>query len=219
MLLGSRYVYGFVGPKGGGKSYNLDKSRELSKKVFGEQVEFLSVDFSDPIRKFILEIFGINERWCDLNSADYSIWKENLLPDVSFPTENECTGRTLSHLTGRDLLMNVGEVMKRYSSPNVWCGKAYRDLFMHWHKLSEEKQKTAIVVFGSVRFKSEFNCLLDFAHLTKRKVRLIYFDYNPSIAERFMSNIHPSEAFAYSLRGRGYKHCQVVDEKDYCLLP
>ena len=79
----SGQIYGFVGPSGGGKTYQLNK---LMNSSFEEERVFISSDFSDGIRDTLLKIFG-EGGIIDPASRSYMRWKD-CKQGIILPTDN-----------------------------------------------------------------------------------------------------------------------------------
>ncbi len=197
-------IYGFIGPKQGGKSYRLN---ELLKHSDAENRKCLQGDFSDGIRQTVLSIFGITEGSVNLLSPWYSSWKDADL-QYSVPVGDNIVSGTIK---GRDILKNTGEYIKTLAGGSVWARWTAQDI-LRKHSLlsSDEERNRCTIALGSVRFPIEVNVIFTIAEILNKEVELLFCNYHN---EKFCPNVHISEELAHSLIFKGYKDGDIVTDE------
>ena len=71
---GDGIIYGYVGVIGSGKSYNMER---LSTRCRVEGRPLVIGDFSEGIRRFLMELFTGESFSINVNSEVYQKWKAN----------------------------------------------------------------------------------------------------------------------------------------------
>lgn len=196
-------VLGFVGPMGGGKTYQLESAKTLSNT---EGRIFITGDFSDGIRASVLKIFGVEGAVLEPSDENYLEWKR-LNTRVSLPT-NEMYLEEFS-VCNRDLLKNVGEYFKKLAGADVWARWTENDVHRKYYNLPELEREKSNVAFGSIRFAVEANVVFNIANITGKELKILFCNYNQT---KFNSNVHISESLAHQLIFKGYKHGDDVTE-------
>lgn len=192
-------IYGFIGPIGGGKTFQLESLRQRNEKIL---CPFITSDFSDGIRSSVLNIFGVNDKGAVLEPSDerYSQWKESTSV-IHFPTDSKEWAEYCFH--NRDLLKNVGEYFKKLAGENVWARWTLSEICkQYWSLPNDNRKRECDIAFGSVRFKVEAEAVFNAAAMLEKQVKLIFcnfheVDYNP--------DVHVSESLAHELISLGYE--------------
>ena len=189
-------IYGFIGPAKGGKTYQLNRLQNL---VMSEERDFIKSDFSDGIRKTILNILGYTKCDVDLLSPCYSQWKE-MEQKITIPIEDSLVTRDIK---GREILKNVGEYLKTLAGEDVWARWTGNDICrQYWNLENDSKRRDCVIAFGSVRFGVEVNTVFTIAKLLNKKVELRFCNYQNV---KFDPNVHISESLGHQLILRGHK--------------
>ena len=189
-------IYGFIGPAKGGKTYQLNRLQNL---VMSEERDFIKSDFSDGIRKTILNILGYTKCDVDLLSPCYSQWKE-MEQKITIPIEDSLVTR---YIKGREILKNVGEYLKTLAGEDVWARWTGNDICrQYWNLENDSKRKDCVIAFRSVRFGIEVNTVLTIAKLLNKEVELRFCNYQNV---KFDPNVHISESLGHQLILRGHK--------------
>ena len=189
-------IYGFIGPAKGGKTYQLNRLQNL---VMSEERDFIKSDFSDGIRKTILNILGYTKCDVDLLSPCYSQWKE-MEQKITIPIEDSLVTRDIK---GREILKNVGEYLKTLAGEDVWARWTGNDICrQYWNLENDSKRKDCVIAFRSVRFGIEVNTVLTIAKLLNKEVELRFCNYQNV---KFDPNVHISESLGHQLILRGHK--------------
>jgi len=144
----------YIGYDGSGKTTAANNVLD----VMG--ADFKLVSFSEPIRKQAFSIFGETPK-------DYRKWKDTYHPHIN--------------MTGRELLVEVGEGEKENFGKNVWADIAYEDI------ISKMKDLYNIVI-PDCRFKQEAVACVDAADEFGYGVDFIWRgyrskDYDPKPSE------------------------------------
>lgn len=192
-------LYGFVGPKGGGKSYY---QHEMEHRFKSDGSAIISADFSDGIRQMILNIFGLPSSHIDIDSTYYAAWK-NTEMNIKLPIDDSLVE---TKVTGRDLLTNVGESMKTLLRKNdIWARYTINDIYRQYLDLSADELNRFNILVGSIRFKNELQGVLSTANLLSEitNVSIIFCNYNN---EKYNPNVHSSEKLAHKLIKQGFHH-------------
>ena len=192
--MNSGKVYGFVGPIGGGKTYQLNK---LMNSSIEEERVFISSDFSDGIRDTLLKVFG-EGGVIDPASEFYMTWK-NYQQAIVLPTIN------LHYVcfNGRDLLKNIGEELKKLAGEDVWARWSGNDVSKKYFSIADpERQNTANVAFGSIRYPYEAEMVFSVAKIMGKDVKIIFCNHNEA---EFNPDTHSSEILAHQMILRGCK--------------
>lgn len=199
--MNSGRVYGFVGPIGGGKTYQLNKLMDSS---LNEERVFISSDFSDGIRNTLLKVFG-EGGVIDPASEFYARWKD-CEQGIILPTDNH----NHVYFKGRDLLKNIGEELKKLAGDGVWARWTGNDVSRKYFSITDPKQQnTANVAFGSIRYSYEAEMVFSVAKIIGKGVKIIFCNYNES---EFNPDTHSSEILAHQMISRGCKHCDDITE-------
>lgn len=199
--MNSGKVYGFVGPIGGGKTYRLNKL--MISSLIEERV-FISSDFSDGIRDMLLKIFG-DSGVIDTSSEFYARWKD-CEQGIILPTDNQ----NHIYFKGRDLLKNIGEELKKLAGDDVWARWTGNDVSQkHFLIADQERQNTANVAFGSIRYSYEAETVFNVAKIIRKDVKIIFCNYHDS---KFNPDTHISEILAHQMILRGCKHGDDITE-------
>ena len=189
-------IYGFIGPAGGGKTYNLNKVRELANE---EQRDFIEGDFSDGIRQTLLQMFGIENKAVDLSSNAYLAWKDADVPFVVPVGDSLVEGK----IKGRELLKNIGENLKYLGGDKIWAKWTGNDIIHKYFELaSEGKRNESIIAFGSVRFEPEIRMLFSIADIINKEVKIVFCNH---FNTEFNPRVHISENLAHQLILRNAK--------------
>ena len=191
--MNSGKVYGFVGPIGGGKTYQLNK---LMNSSIEEERVFISSDFSDGIRDTLLKVFG-EGGIIDPASEFYMMWKD-YQQTIILPTNNP-------HyiLRGRDLLKNIGEELKKLAGEDVWARWSGNDVSKKYFSIADpERQNTANVAFGSIRYPYEAEMVFSVAKIMGKEVKIIFCNHHEV---EFNPDTHSSEILAHQMILRGCK--------------
>lgn len=189
-------IYGFIGPAKGGKTYQLNRLQNL---VMSEERDFIKADFSDGIRKTILNILGYTECDVDLLSPCYSHWKE-MEQKITIPIEDSLVTRDIK---GREILKNVGEYLKTLAGEDVWARWTGNDICrQYWNLENDSMRRDCVIAFGSVRFGVEVNMVFTIAKLLNKEVELRFCNYQNV---NFDPNVHISESLGHQLILRGHK--------------
>lgn len=187
-------IYGFVGPIGGGKTYQLNK---LMNSSFEEERVFISSDFSDGIRDTLLKVFG-ESGVINPASEFYMRWKD-CKQGIILPTDNH----NYVYFTGRDLLRNIGEELKKLAGDDVWARWTGNDIIKKYFSIADpERQNTANVAFGSIRYPYEAEMVFSVAKITGKDVKIIFCNHNEV---KFNPDTHISEILAHRMILRGCK--------------
>lgn len=162
-------MIGYCGPIGSGKDY------EAKKLIDNDR--FVQVNFADPL----LEDLWALLKWVPLNHEDYENFKTMQIND---------------NCTGRDLIKNFGETMKKLHGENYWLTK--------WHKkiysLICKGYKRFVV--SDVRFEKDFNAIRNFNGK-------IFFTRHES--EKFYLNRNAdSEKIAVMLYDKNIQHLEEI---------
>lgn len=198
-------VYGLVGVIGSGKSYRaemlcVDAATEGRRLIMG--------DFSEGIRQTLMNIFTGQNIPVDVNGADYNAWK-NMVFEIPLPTPHIpfTKGRHLAHfwVSGRDLLCNAGEHLKKLAGQDVWARWTLNVVMQRFYQLAQDPALDADLVFGSVRFDCEAKAVLQAAQTTGKDVEFIFCNYK---SERYALTDHESERYARYFLDKG---CQDGD--------
>lgn len=198
-------ILGFIGPIGGGKTFQLEIARQNSQS---EQRKFITGDFSDGIRVSVLKIFGVEDKGAVLEPSDenYLEWKQ-IQDVIMFPTER-CQLEEL-RFKYRDLLKNVGEYFKKLAGEDVWARWTGNDICRKYYELPESERDRCNVAFGSVRFGVEVAMVFNIAKIINKEVQLIFCNYH---GVEYNPNVHISELLAHQLIFRGYDDGADVTE-------
>ena len=187
-------IYGFIGPAGGGKTYRLNSLKSQCER---EQRDFITGDFSDGIRKTVLELFGLGKSEIDPSSQDYLNWKDRKQV-IDLPGQLGFT-----EFRGRDLLKNAGEYLKTLAGEDVWARWTEDDICRkYWNLETDEDRDASVVAFGSIRFPSEVNVLFKASSVIWKDVKLIFCNH---FDIKFDPNVHISESLAHQLILRGFE--------------
>ena len=187
-------IYGFVGPIGGGKTYQLNK---LMNSSFEEERVFISSDFSDGIRDTLLKVFG-EDGVIDPASKFYMRWKD-CKQGIILPTDNH----NHVYFKGRDLLKNIGEELKKLAGDDVWARWTGNDVSEKYFSIADpERQNTANVAFGSIRYPNEAEMVFSVAKTMGKDVKIIFCNYHEA---EFNPDTHSSEILAHQMILKGCK--------------
>jgi hypothetical protein len=162
-------MIGYCGPIGSGKGYEAKKLIDNDK--------FIQVNFADPL----LEDLWALLKWVPLNDEDYEKFK---------------TMRINDNCTGRDLIKNFGETMKKLHGDNYWLTK--------WHKkiYSVMAKGYKRFVISDVRFEKEFEAIKVFGG------KIFFTRYE---SEKFYLNREvESEKIAVSLYDKNVQHLEEI---------
>lgn len=185
-------IYGFIGPIGGGKTYQLEATRKRSEI---EHHSFITGDFSDGIRSSILKIFNVDSKGAILEPSDerYLDWKKSTSV-VYFPSNQK--GYTEYCFHNRELLKNVGEHIKTLAGEDVWARWTGNYVCRKYWDLPEEKRDYCNIAFGSVRFGVEARMVFNVSKILNKEVNLIFCNH---FEQKYNSNVHVSEQLANHL--------------------
>src|SRR5574344_1485370 len=166
-------IWGFVGPIGGGKTYQLEAARGRSET---ESRVFITGDFSDGIRSSVLKIFDADpEAVMCPSSREYLGWKD-LWQTIRLPMRFDSGNDSCNEITfrGRDLLRNIGEYIKTLAGEDVWARWTRNDICRKYWDLPEEERDYCDIAFGSVRFGVEAKMVFSVADVIGKEVNLIF---------------------------------------------
>lgn len=197
-------VYGLVGVIGSGKSYRAEM---LCVDAVAEERRLIMGDFSEGIRQTLMNIFTGQDIPIDVNSVDYDEWKKMdfdiLLPiHVPFTRERDLAYSTVS---GRELLCNTGEYLKKLAGQDVWARWTLNAVMQRFYQLAQDSVLNTDLVFGSVRFNCEAKAVLQAAQTMGKDVEFIFCNYK---SDRYKLSDHESEKFARYFLDKG---CQDGD--------
>ena len=199
-------VYAYVGVIGSGKSYQASKKIQESSAQ-GNPV--ISSDFSDGIRRVLLDIFGLTDVGIDVNSTCYALWKKQT-QRIAIPL-----GKSIcfSPIDGRELLKNIGEGLKEIAGEDVWARWSHDRVLKEVENLTEEEKEKCDIVFGSVRFPMEVKTVFSVANRLNKEVQFIFCDYH---SKNYSPNIeHISEGLAHDCISAGFKDGDDITEYLY----
>lgn len=201
-------IYGLVGVIGSGKSYNAEK---LMADAACEERPMIMGDFSEGIRRTLMEILIGEDRRIDCTSEEYADWKR-LSNSVFIPFKPEANspkilGTTL--VNGRNLLQRTGEFLKKLAGEDVWARWTANYVVNLWAKMSESDAYDCDIVFGSLRFDCEAEALFKVAETTGKEVKIIFCDFHSGSYEL---NNHISEKFARYFLSLGCKDGEDITE-------
>lgn len=195
-----KQIIAFIGPKNGGKDYALEQFKNFANGVD----VVLSVDFSDGIRDFVrILTFGQADKSIsvDVNSQQYRDWKEKHV--LKIKDWHMSDGDYI--VTGRNLLIRIGEGVKELFGKNVWA--KYTANKVHEFLQSVDEDSSALILVGSVRFcyeaaelvrlAKEFNCTIDFIFCN--------FNHAPKGVE-----VHETEKLAQWFVDQDIKHREKI---------
>lgn len=203
-------IYGFVGVTGSGKDYQVGLLKDLDE---ASKRPCLTGDFSEGIRQTVMTFlmpWG-EVQVIDPESQEYRDWK-NLEFDIPVPIP--CAGMNMlrTRVTGRNILQNVGEGMKRVCGKGVWANWTANHLLQRWLALPEIEKIKADVVFGSIRFDYEAEQVFKVAGIMHKTVEIYMCDYH---SQFYKVLDHESENFAKYFLGLGYKDGQNITDAVY----
>lgn len=203
-------IYGFVGVTGSGKDYQVGLLKDLDE---ASKRPCLTGDFSEGIRQTVMTFlmpWG-EVQVIDPESQEYRDWK-NLEFEVPLPVS--CSGMDMlrSKITGRNILQNVGEGMKRVCGKDVWANWTANHILQRWLALPEIDKMKADVVFGSIRFDYEAEQVFKVAGIMHKTVEIYMCDYH---SQFYKVLDHESENFAKYFLGLGYKDGQNITDAVY----
>lgn len=206
-------IYGLVGVIGSGKSYHAEL---MEVDAACEERPMIIGDFSEGIRRTLMEIFVGENKRIDCTSKEYANWKQ-LSSSVFIPFKPKTDGPNIldtSLVDGRDLLQRTGEYLKKLAGEDVWARWTANYVTNIWAKMSEDKAYECDIVFGSLRFDYEAEAIFKVAELTGKEVKILFCDYH---SETYELNDHISEKFAQYFISLGCKDgddiTQLVKEK------
>lgn len=196
---GDGIIYGYVGVIGSGKSYNMEK---LSARCRVEGRPLVIGDFSEGIRRFLMELFTGESFSINVNSEVYQKWKANPQELLIPRSEGGYGEMDKVFPNGRGMLQRAGEMMKRFAGQDVWA-KWTRDYVIDFLVYRDsELLKATSIGFGSVRFLCEASAVLAVGKTFDKEVKFIFCNY---LSDRYELNDHPSEALARRFVEMGYK--------------
>lgn len=200
-------IYGFIGPIGGGKTYQLELLRKRNKETL---CPFITGDFSDGIRQTVLNLFGCDGLKINASSSYYLEWKNK---EQLFDIPIGDYGRHVP-IKGRELLKNIGEGLKDLAGQDVWARWTLSDICKQYQSLSNDNRKQECdVAFGSIRFKDEAQAVFNASEMLEKQVKLIFCNFHEV---KYDPDVHVSESLAHKLISLGYKDeddvTQVVKE-------
>lgn len=162
-------VIGYCGPIGSGKDYEAKKLVEKEK--------YVQVNFADPL----LEDLWSMLRWVPLTHEDYEKFKSMKIND---------------NQTGRDLIKNFGETMKKLHGKDYWLLKWQKKIYSLMAKGHKK------FVASDVRFEKDFYMIRNFNGK-------IFFTRHES--EKFYINREAeSEKIAVMLYDKDIKHLEEI---------
>ena len=189
-------IYGFIGPIGGGKTYQLELLRKRNEETL---CPLITGDFSDGIRQTVLNLFGCESFKINASSEYYSKWKDNLqLFDIPIADTGACVP-----IKGRELLKNIGEGLKDLAGQDVWARWTLSDICKQYQSLPNDNRKQECdVAFGSIRFKEEAQIVFNASEMLGKQVKLIFCNFHEV---KYNPEVHVSESLAHKLISLGYK--------------
>lgn len=201
-------IYGLVGVIGSGKSYNAEA---LMVGAACEERPMIMGDFSEGIRRTLMEILVGEDKRIDCTSKEYADWKR-LSSSVFIPFKPEADGPNILETTlvdGRNLLQRTGEFLKKLAGEDVWARWTANYVANLWAKMSESEAHDCDIVFGSLRFDCEAEALFKVAKTTGKEVQIIFCDFH---SDSYELNDHISEKFAQYFIGLGCKDGDDITE-------
>ena len=189
-------IYGFIGPIGGGKTYQLELLRKRNKEIL---CPFITGDFSDGIRQTVLNLFGCDGLKINASSGYYLEWKNK---EQLFDIPIGDYGRRVP-IKGRELLKNIGEGLKDLAGQDVWARWTLSDICKQYQSLPNDNRKQECdVAFGSIRFKDEAQVVFNASEMLEKQVKLIFCNFHEV---KYDPDVHVSESLAHKLISLGYK--------------
>lgn len=201
-------IYGLVGVIGSGKSYNAEA---LMVGAACEERPMIMGDFSEGIRRTLMEILVGKDKRIDCTSKEYADWKR-LSSSVFIPFKPEADGPNILETTlvdGRELLQRTGEYLKSLAGEDVWARWTANAVTNSWAKMSEEDAEICDIVFGSLRFDCEAEAIFKVAEATGKEVKIYFCDYH---SDSYELNDHASEKFAQYFLSLGCKDGDDITE-------
>lgn len=203
-------IYGFVGVTGSGKDYQVGLLKDLD---IASKRPILTGDFSEGIRQtvmsFLLPYGEMN--YIDPESRAYRDWK-SLEFDIPIPVSGGGVDMMTSRITGRQILQNVGEGMKKLCGQDVWANWTANKILQRWLQLPEIDKIKADVVFGSIRFDCEAEQVFKVAEIMHKTVEIYMCDYH---SQFYRVLDHESEKFARYFLGLGAQDGQNITNAVY----
>jgi len=178
-----REIIAFIGVIGSGKDYQTKKAQEARQgsKILG---------FSDGVREFTWNILG----WKPSDDREYEYFKDNRIMVL-----NGYDWPAIHTATGRKLLENVADQMRRYDSE-------------FWGKYWMEKAKTLLtetdcIIVPDCRHKEEARKIITLATHLGIKYTFYFCDYK---SDRYEIRDHSSEWMAQLLISMGAKDGTLI---------
>jgi hypothetical protein len=172
-------LIGFAGVIGSGKDYNASRL---------EGLHFTRVDFADAVRETLWLILG----WKPKNQAEYEEFKTTV---VSFRLKFSLP----KLLTGRELLINIGDGFRKNYGENYWVDIAERKI-----KLAISAGKKIVV--SDVRYSNEVKMLTDLGG------KVFFANYK---SERYNSTYKSdSEYMSQALLAKGFGDMDEIRYED-----
>lgn len=177
-------IIAFIGVIGSGKDYNTKKAHEARKgsKILG---------FSDGVREFTWNMLG----WKPSDEREYEYFKENrvmVLNGYDWPA--------IHTATGRQLLENVADQMRRYD-PEFW-GKYWKE------KAKRELAVTDCLIVPDCRHTEEAEKIITLASHMGIRYQFYFCNYK---SEKYEIRDHSSEKFAQKLIDVGAKDGSAIN--------
>lgn len=206
-------IYGLVGVIGSGKSYSAE---ELMACAAHEERPMIMGDFSEGIRRTLMEILVGEDKRVDCTSKEYSDWKRSR-SSVFIPFKSEADDQNTldtAFVDGRNMMKRAGEFIKKLAGEDVWARWTSNYVANLWSKMSEREAHDCDIVFGSLRFDCEADALFKVSETTGKEVQIIFCDFH---SDSYELSDHVSEKFAQHFIGLGCKDgddiTQLVKEK------
>lgn len=162
-------VIGYCGPIGSGKDY------EASKLI--ENEKYVKVNFADALLGDLYDSL----KWKPSDHEEYEKFKKMQIHD---------------NFTGRDLIKNYGETMKKLHGEDYWTNRWYKKIYT----LMSRGHKKFVV--SDVRFAMEFKCVQYFngkVYFTRYESEKFYLDRESQ-----------SEKIAVELYDKNIKHLEDI---------
>ena len=176
ILIDKINVIGIMGKIGSGKS-------TLSNYLVAEK-NFKEFSFADPLKKGLIEIFGMDEK-------DFYGSQEDKLKINEYWNTN---ARELCQKVGTNIFRdNINVFLPNLkSNENFWVKRTHLDILKHIEKensnISSNKNNKINIVFSDIRFENELNYVKNIL-----KGNIYYIERSNNINNTKDINIHKSE--------------------------
>ena len=204
-------IYSYVGVIGGGKTYRANLQKQLCEE---SGVEYTMLDFSDPIREAVAKIYGCNTPTAE--SKEYALWK-----NCNFRTCVPDDEKPIIAISGRQILLNVGDLMKQWMGVDVFAQNMNRRIMGFVNEKRCDSVSEVCVIASSLRYELEAQYLIKAACYLRDEghsveLNIVFCNYsNVSVEEAGQiseKTVNGSEDFAYKLLCRGCEDGENIAE-------